>query len=405
MSYRILSLDGGGSWALIQVRALQEIYGKDMRGHELLSQFDLVAANSGGSIVAAALACDFKLSEIFDPFDDPVKRKTVFVKIEGAKVRKTLGLGARYSTKAKLVGLQSLLKWPAYHAKPEPLQPAEITLDRLPAVVRQPGGRDTHFLIVTFDYDRQRGGFLRSNSASLAASSSPKEPPNLAQAVHASTNAPVNYFDKPAEWQAGTAFPRRYWDGGISGHNNPVLAAVTEALANGVRREDIVVLSIGTGTVLRPLEDGVAKPPLAEPRAGSGLFTYVKKLATAVISDPPDSASFIAHVSLSQPLSQDPARPAQGSVVRMNPLVQPIRGARGWFVPEGFTPQEFDDLANLDMDAVAQSEVELIKRFCEGWISGTFLNQPIRAVGGSAFQVEIGQRSFADAKRQWLDVA
>jgi len=61
--YRILSLDGGGTWALIQARALRQIYG-DLRGRDVLAQFDLVAANSGGAIVAAALACDFTLSEI-----------------------------------------------------------------------------------------------------------------------------------------------------------------------------------------------------------------------------------------------------------------------------------------------------------------------------------------------------
>ena len=30
--YRILSLDGGGSWALIQVKALIELYGLDTPG-------------------------------------------------------------------------------------------------------------------------------------------------------------------------------------------------------------------------------------------------------------------------------------------------------------------------------------------------------------------------------------
>jgi hypothetical protein len=49
--YRILSLDGGGSWALIQVKALIELFGPDKPGREILQDFDLVAANSGGSIL------------------------------------------------------------------------------------------------------------------------------------------------------------------------------------------------------------------------------------------------------------------------------------------------------------------------------------------------------------------
>src|SRR4051794_26260797 len=44
MAFRILSLDGGGSWALIQVRALIELCGEATQGHEVLRQFDLAAA-------------------------------------------------------------------------------------------------------------------------------------------------------------------------------------------------------------------------------------------------------------------------------------------------------------------------------------------------------------------------
>jgi uncharacterized protein len=53
MSYRILSLDGGGTWALIQVKALIALYpgGAATPGLTVLNDFDLVAANSGGSIV------------------------------------------------------------------------------------------------------------------------------------------------------------------------------------------------------------------------------------------------------------------------------------------------------------------------------------------------------------------
>jgi hypothetical protein len=55
---KVLSLDGGGSWALIQARALEKIFTPETRGHELLRHFDLVVANSGGSLVAAGLAGD-----------------------------------------------------------------------------------------------------------------------------------------------------------------------------------------------------------------------------------------------------------------------------------------------------------------------------------------------------------
>ena len=46
MSFRILSLDGGGTWALIQVKALMALYPAGTRGHTVLADFDLVGANS-----------------------------------------------------------------------------------------------------------------------------------------------------------------------------------------------------------------------------------------------------------------------------------------------------------------------------------------------------------------------
>src|SRR5688572_30611481 len=41
--YRILSLDGGGTWALIQAKALGEIYGADTDGWTILNRFDFAA--------------------------------------------------------------------------------------------------------------------------------------------------------------------------------------------------------------------------------------------------------------------------------------------------------------------------------------------------------------------------
>jgi patatin-like phospholipase/acyl hydrolase len=59
--YRILSLDGGGSWALIEVMALIEMYTATTTGHQVLNDFDLAVANSGGSIVLGGLVEDMQL--------------------------------------------------------------------------------------------------------------------------------------------------------------------------------------------------------------------------------------------------------------------------------------------------------------------------------------------------------
>src|SRR5215467_16317599 len=66
--YRILCLDGGGRWSLISVMALQAIFGERAKGHDILKSFDLVAANSGGSIVLGGLIENKSLSELLDSF-------------------------------------------------------------------------------------------------------------------------------------------------------------------------------------------------------------------------------------------------------------------------------------------------------------------------------------------------
>src|SRR5919108_630513 len=144
--YNILSLDGGGSWAIIQVMTLQKLYGDDAPGSHVLKNFDLVAANSGGSIVAAALFLDMKLSTIRALFEDRTQRRKIFVSLPFGSIASLAGLGPRY-------------------------EPAKVRID----------GRDVLF-----------------------------------------------------------------WDGGVTGFNNPILAGVTEAKANGIASAEIRILSLGT---------------------------------------------------------------------------------------------------------------------------------------------------------------
>jgi len=112
--FRILSLDGGGSWALIQVRTLQALYGEDARGHAVLAHFDLVAANSGGALVLGALLENMPLTAIAQLFLDAASRAKLFAPlglthIVDKVLQATLHVGAKYSTVAKLAGIQALL--------------------------------------------------------------------------------------------------------------------------------------------------------------------------------------------------------------------------------------------------------------------------------------------------------
>src|SRR5262245_48319610 len=78
--YRILSLDGGGTWALIQAMALAELYGPETKGHDILKNFDLVAATSGGSLTLAGLVADMTPGRLIHYFLDRQQRQRVFVK-------------------------------------------------------------------------------------------------------------------------------------------------------------------------------------------------------------------------------------------------------------------------------------------------------------------------------------
>ena len=136
--------------------------------------------------------------------------------------------------------------------------------------------------------------------------------------------------------------------------NNPLLAAVVEARANDVRAEDIIALSIGTGSVILPPEADDVRPPLAAPRGASGTVHDLKAVAGAILDDPPDAATFIAHTLLGQPLGRDPEHPVTGgALVRVSPLVQPVRGADGgWTLPRGLGEDEFARLTELELDAI-----------------------------------------------------
>jgi patatin-like phospholipase/acyl hydrolase len=238
--YRILSLDGGGSWALIEAAALGDIYGLETPGREILKHFHLAIANSGGSLILAGLILDLSPSAILDLLFNEQVRKGIFVKkffnayildiiCEKLSFRK-------YKTAQKYMGLAEAFNDPR--------------IDLPLADIKTQLAVETDIVITAFDYDRERAKFFRSRSDSKTGPSAKEV--TLRQAIHASSTAPVKFFDDPADVKDGE--PRRFWDGGVGGFNNPVMAGVIETLANyPERRDDIRVLSLGTGNNFLPL--------------------------------------------------------------------------------------------------------------------------------------------------------
>jgi hypothetical protein len=394
MPYKILSLDGGGSWAIIEAMTLGALYGVNTPGQNILGQFDLVAANSGGSIVLAGLAIGFTPQQLVNLLNDPAKRALIFVKnfLSFTGVEK-------YDAAGKLKGLRLVLGGPG-----------DQSLNNL--------NLSCKLLIASFDYDRQRAQFFRSDVTSPAAGAAAGLQPTLAEAVHASSNAPVKYFDAPAQFNTPAFAGCRYWDGAMGGFNNPVMAAVTEALSYGKNPSDLAVLSIGTANVLLPMPSPIPAPgsggqnPLYVTIDNSGLLHDLEKAAATIVDDPPDQASYMAHLIISGAagLSQDPANPfTNGNVIRLNPLIQPIRTPNGLVVPPllahatnpsvatNFTTDQaaFTALVNLDMDATEQNDVDLITTLANTWQANAAPNQPIRST--SDLQPLIGHGSYSAA--------
>jgi len=396
VAYHILSLDGGGSWALIEIKALIKVYGPEIRGNEVLSQFDLVAANSGGSIVLGCLVENKTLAECLSFFKDQKQREAVFSATRSIFLRllKRSGLTPKYDASQKLAALEAALP-----------RTGKSRLNGITAQIRsQRSGEPVHLLITSFDFDSDRAAFFRSAHVSRAGwGTGAAASVTVAEAIHASTNAPVKYFDAPAAFPTGT---KRYWDGAVSGCNNPVMAAVTEAVGKGVDPKQVIALSIGTANVVLPRR-GPHDPPspfFATPSKVS-LLGGIEKIAESVLDDPPDVASFLAHVMTGSGTGVESEFPdgktIDSRVVRMNPLISPVKKQDGqWHLPGDLSQTQFDFLAGLDLDAIQEHEVDAIERYAELWLRDEAPNQPVR-LDGATLKTEIGQGLFTEAFAAW----
>jgi uncharacterized protein len=412
--HKILSLDGGGTWAIIQARVLQDIYG-DITGHELLKKFDLVIANSGGALILAALCNNHKLSETVNLFMDENIRKTVFTKLtfwEKISQRRNWltflrfisKIGPKYSTERKITGLRNLM--PGI---------ADKYLTELPAYVGNP---DLQLIIVGFDYHVERAKFFRSQINSRTEFASVDKEIKMLDAVHSSSTAPVNYFDRPAAIRfinngVENNYNNYFWDGGVSGFNNPVLAGLVEYITNHPQYtpDDVAILSLGTGTkdkpaILNPADkDFNISSSIITPVGRFKAFDDIQKMATSVLGDPPDSSSFIAYSILNPALDNNKL---YDKFVRINPVLRPERPDGIHFVvPAAFEPDDGDAffrLMEMDIDAVTQDDVKLIALLCDKFIAPQnpaviVPNQVLRR--DDAASRIIGFTNYTSAKKAW----
>jgi len=406
---RVLSLDGGGTWSIVQVEALAHLYTPETRGHRILQDFDYAVANSGGSIVLGGLLLNASLREIQQKFDDLRVRTALFSTVSpwlgGAWFRlfRRVAGGPRFSTAEKRIHLLKIFDEFAYANGIR----SQALADLAAAV-----GGNFQFTIIGYDYRRDRAKYFRSNAQSAAANPSRTPPapglpgtPDLIDAVHASSTAPVHFFDRAAESFNPRLKDELFWDGAVTGQNNPVVSGVIEALANGAERDSIVVLAIGTG--------GNALPPALVRDPAWQIENHVKrasaeigKLGRAVIGDPPDHASFVAHMMLTGRLPQHGGARNDSPIVRISPLVGPYPSPDGgitWPWPEGLQPPERRRIIDLDMAAVSPEDFGMVQQLATDWINGRIRNQPIRM--GSDLVCDLGDETFGEAVARWKAIS
>jgi len=406
MTYKILSLDGGGPWALIQACALADLF-PGASGHQILGHFDLAIGNSGGSITLAGLVKDLTPAEIRDLFLNSKNRSQIFrrTSLLGYFINKHLGIGPKWSTEDKLIGLTALLD-----ADPAPRISA-MKMSALPAIVKASTNRDIEIIVTAFEYDLNREIFFSAGQSVF--SNLGTFEPTLAGAVHASSNAPVNYFNAPAVITSVNSGDdvHRFWDGGVGGYNNPVLQGVVEGISRGQSPNTIIALSIGTATVWRPLGIPTAgeSQELFCKRADPSTLSDITKMAESILDDPPDAASKNAHFATGAPNSP--------RIIRLNPVIGPSLSGASWALPPGFSKfvdgsnppnllhelDAFTALRDMPMDAVDQSDVELIHQLAQLWIAGQISNQPILrdlTTGAS----KIGYDTYNSARQAAMDL-
>jgi hypothetical protein len=344
---------------------------------------------------------------------------------------------SRYDVTAKRAGIQRLLR-EANSSYGEDSSNTPVTGLR-ELLQEQREGTYPHFFFTTFDYERKNTVLFRSYALRGA--------PNgidallnisLTDAINATTNAPILYFNAPVEVHA-EGHTYKFWDGGVTGLNNPIERAVIEALACGIGKEKLRILSLGTGSVKAPheyelrteftnaivdasrAEIAFAAPPSRGLFGLGGLLADIKHMAQSIVELPPDAALMSSWFLLMSPSSE----PSTDPIVRMSPYLAAIgldadehpvtpggppvatvvthapefvAGIDAMEFPEPPTLKGFKHLLELQLDT---DDIASLKQLGEAWTKwgpqSRVRNQPV--IKGS-----VGDVWFADACKHWKDI-
>lgn len=408
--FRILTLDGGGSWAVIQALTLGRLYGEHTRGHDILRQVDMVAAGSTGSLILGALLCNKTPGEIVGSFESGELPKMLFPPLQDCEKNLLTVLGNFFRLAPRYSGSKKKENMGAFLGAD-----GERFLSDFPDYV---GHSSLRILIPQYDYLKNRVLWCRSIAGNVR-EGHPNEKFNLEEkkrsfdeirlldAVHGATQLPSPFYDNPATvffYRDNRHIPRYVWDSTLAGFHNPVMAAVTEALALGFKPSDIIVTSLGTGAVVPlSLNDGdsvsLEKAFYFAENAQPSFKTNLSRCTNGLLQRPPDVVTSMASTLLG---SGD--KGASVRFFRFNPVIRGIKEGFSVRPPKDFTEKEFKRLMQLGPDVKRPADLSLVFRLAEAWMSASseIPNQCLDCCEHDKYF--LGHRTFAEALAGWRDV-
>jgi hypothetical protein len=241
MTFKILSLDGGGIRGVLSATILKQVETtiQEKTGQKLHEYFDLISGTSTGSILAAAIACQMNVQQMIEFYLQ--EGKNIFLQSvreprKWRKISQAFGSNVLYPHEQGEQGLAKILQKKLIH--PELGSPKISEIDR------------PHILIPAYDvYSRNTTWFTNNPPDSKAWYDNIE----LWKICTASASAPTFFPPYKLPYNEEQSLP--HIDGGVSA-NNPALVAIAHALLiekqKKLQLSDIAVLSIGTGNTTRP---------------------------------------------------------------------------------------------------------------------------------------------------------
>lgn len=253
MTFKILSLDGGGIRGVLSATLLKQVETilQDKKGKKLHEYFDLIAGTSTGSILAAGIACQMEADELIQVYEKEGKNiflESIHSQRKWRWLGRLIGSFALYPHESGEQGLAKVLARNLIHKK----------LGKCPTIgeIGKLAENDQpQLLILAYD--------VLSRNTTWFGSGCNRWYDNIElwKICTASASAPTFFPPYQLPYNDDQYLP--HIDGGVAA-NNPELVAIAHALwmhreqkqnkSERLDLSDIAVLSIGTGKTTCPFE-------------------------------------------------------------------------------------------------------------------------------------------------------